>query len=68
MVQHTFTTSHSSLFAFACSNTVGALPVISVDLHGCYVDEALRMVESGLRNLPEVTMAARLSCSHATNC
>jgi hypothetical protein len=30
------------------------MPVISVDLHGKFVDEALETVESGIRNLPEV--------------
>lgn len=31
----------------------GTLPIITVDLHGLHVDEALRLVESGLRSLPE---------------
>ena len=30
------------------------LPLITVDLHGSYVGEALETVESGIRNLPEV--------------
>ncbi len=39
-----------------CSNQAGGggLPVISVDLHCAFVDEALETVESGIRNLPEV--------------
>lgn len=39
-----------------CSNQAGdrKLPVISVDLHCSFVDEALETVDSGIRNLAEV--------------
>lgn len=41
----------------SCSNSAGPggqLPVVAVDLHGLHVGEALQMVGSGVRNLPEV--------------
>ncbi len=47
-----------------CSNqaTTSLLPLIKVDLHGSYVDEALETVQSGIRNLPEVRGFSMVAC------